>query len=53
MADCGGNGDSPGVEVPGAGEDEITPRGGGSSVDDRHTSAGTTDAGARRERTLF
>jgi len=53
MADGGGNGDPPGVEVPGAGADEITPPGGGSSLDDRHTSAGTTDAGARRERTLF
>jgi len=53
MADGGGNGDPPGVEVPGAGADEITPPGGGSSVDDRHTSAGTTDAGARGARTLF
>jgi len=53
LADGGGNGDPPGVEVPGAGVDEITPPGGGSSIDDRHTSAGTTDAGARRERTLL
>jgi len=53
MADGRGNGDPAGVEVLGAGVDEITPPGGGSSVDDRHTSAGTTDAGARRERTLL
>jgi len=53
MADGGGNGDPPVVEVPGAGADDITPPGGRSSVDDRHTSAGTTDAGARGKRTLF
>jgi len=53
MAGGGGNGDPPGVEVPGAEADEITPPGGGSSVDDRHTSAGTTYAGARRKRNLF
>jgi len=51
MADGGRNGDPPCVEVPGAGADEITPLGDGSSVDDRHTSAGTTDAGARGQRT--
>jgi len=53
MADGGGNGDPPGVEVPGAGADETSPPGGGVSIDDRHTSAGTTDAGARVARTLF
>jgi len=53
MADVGGNGDLPGVEVPGSGADEITPPGSGSLVDDRHTRAGTTDAGARGARTLF
>jgi len=39
--------------VPGVGGDGASPPGGGSSVDDRHTSAGTTDAGARGQRTLF
>jgi len=53
MADGGGNGDPPGVEVPGAGADGTSPPGGGSSVDDRHNSTGTTDAGAHWERTLF
>jgi len=53
MADGGGHGDPPGVEVPGVGGDGTSPPGGGSSVDDRHTSAGTTDAGARGQRTLF
>jgi len=53
MADGGGHGDPPGVDVPGAGGDASSPPGGGSSVDDRHTSAGTTDAGARGQRTLF
>jgi len=50
---CLNNGDPPVVEVPGAGPDETTPPGGGSSVGERHTSGGTTDAGARREWTLF
>jgi len=53
MADGGGNGGPPGVEVPGVGGDGPSPPGGGSSVDDRHISAGTTDAGARGQRTLF
>jgi len=53
MADAGGHGDPPGVEVSGVGGDGTSPPGGGSSVDDRHTSAGTTDAGARGQRTLF
>jgi len=53
MANGGENGDPPGVELPGAGADEVTPPGGGSSVDDRNTSAGTRDAGARGARTLF
>jgi len=53
MADGGENEDPPDVEVPGAGADEITSPGGGSSVDDRPTSAGTTAAGALRHRTLF
>jgi len=53
MADGVGNGDPSGVEVPGAGADETSPPEGGSSVDDRHTSTGTTDAGAREARTLF
>jgi len=53
MADGGGNGDPPGVEEPGAGGDGTSPPGGGSSVEDRHTSAGTTDAGARGQPTLF
>jgi len=53
MADGGGNGDPSGVEVPGAGGDGSSAPGAGSSVDDRHTSAGTTDAGARGQRTLF
>jgi len=53
MADGGGDGDPLGVEVPGVGGDGISPPEGGSSVDDRHTSAGTTDAGARGRRTLF
>jgi len=53
MADGGGDGDPPGVEVPGAGAIETSPFGGGSSVDDRHSSVGTTDAGAHGQRTLF
>jgi len=53
MADGGGNGDPPGVEVPGVGGDGFPPPGGGSSVDDRHTSACTTDVGARGARTSF
>jgi len=53
MADGGGHGDPPGVDVPGVGGDGSSPPGGGSSVDDRHTSAGTTDAGARGQRILF
>jgi len=53
MADCGGHGDPHGVDVPGVGGDGCPPPGSGSSVDDRHTSAGTTDAGARGQRTLF
>jgi len=53
MADGGGHGDPPGVDVPGAWGDGSSPPGGGSSVDDRHTSAGTTGAGARGQRTLF
>ena len=53
MADGGGHGDPPGVEVPGGGGDGTCPLGGGSSVDDRQTSPGTTDAGARGQRTLF
>jgi len=31
----------------------LPPPGGGSSLDDRHTSSGTTDAGARGQRTWF
>jgi len=53
MADGGGNGAPPGVEVPAVGGDGSFPHGGVSSVDDRHTSACTTDAGARWHRTLF
>jgi len=53
MADRRGQGDPPGVEVPGVGGDGTTPPESGSSVDDRHTSAGTTDAGARGRWTLF
>jgi len=53
MAIGGGDGDPPDVEVPGAGVDEITPPGGGSSVDDRHTNEGTTHADARGARILF
>jgi len=53
IADGGGNGDPPGVEVPGVGGDRSFPPGGGSSVDHRHISAGITDAGARGQRTLF
>jgi len=53
MADGRGNGDPPGVDVPGIRGDGSYPPGGGSSVDDRQTSAGTTDAGARGQRTLF
>ena len=52
-ADGGWDGDPPGVDVPRVGGDGSSPAGGGSSVDDRHTSAGTTDAGARGQRTLF
>jgi len=53
MAEGGGHGDPPGVQVPGVGGDGTAPSGGGSSVEDRHTSAGTTDAGARGQRTVF
>ena len=53
MADRGGDSDPPGVEVPGAGADETSPPEGGSSVENRHIKAGTTDAGARGPRTLF
>jgi len=53
MADGGGHGDPPGVSVPGVGGDGSSPPGGGSSVEDRHTGGGTTDAGAREQRTLF
>jgi len=53
MADGGGHGDPPGVDVPGVGGDGSPRPGGGSSVDDRHTSAGTTYAGALGQRTLF
>jgi len=53
MADGWGNGDPSGVDLPGAGGDGRSRPGGGSSVDDRHTSAGTTDAGARGQRSLF
>ena len=53
MANGGGHGDLSGAEVPGVGGDGSFPTGGGSSVDDRHPSAGTTDAGARGQRLLF
>jgi len=53
MSDGGGNGGPTGVEEPGVGGDGSSPSGGGSSVDDRHTSAGTTDAGARGQRTFL
>jgi len=53
MADGGGHGGPPGVEVAGVGGDGTSPPGCGSSVDDRHISADTTDAGARGRRTLF
>jgi len=53
MADGGGHGDPPGVAVPGVGGDGSSPPGGGSSVDDCHTSAGTTDAGARGQREFY
>ena len=53
MDDGGGHGDPPGVEVPGVGGDASSPLEGGSSVDDRRTSAGTTDAGDLGQRTLF
>jgi len=53
MANEGGNGDPPRVKVPGAGADGTFPPGGGSSVDYRHTSAGTTDAGVRGQQTLL
>jgi len=53
MADGGGHGDPPGFQGPGVGGDGSSPPGGGSSVDDRHTSSGTTDADARGQRALF
>ena len=53
MAEGGGHGDPPGVDEHGVGGDGTSPPGGESSVSDRHTSAGTTDAGARGGRTLF
>ena len=53
IADGGGHGDPLGVDVPGVGGDVSSPLGGGSSVGERRTSAGTTDAGARGQWTLF
>jgi len=53
MANGEKNGYPPDVEVPGVGGDGSSPPRGGSSVDDRHTRAGTMDVGARGQRTLF
>jgi len=49
----GRHGDPPVVEVPGVGGDGSSPAGGGSSVDDRRTRAGTTVVSARGQRSLF
>jgi len=43
--------ETPPMSVPSVGGDGSSPPGSRSSVDDRHTSAGTTDAGARGQRT--
>ena len=53
IADGGVDEASSGVEVPGVERERVSPPGGGSSVDNGHTSAGTTDAYARGQRTLF